>query len=101
MSRRRNGWVDWPSMYWGSMLRADPGAVMQTAGAMGIVPAQRQPREWPRPDAQANALEAARRRSEGKPVLVTCWCERTTVQVTTRDVREGRTGSCGARRCHP
>jgi hypothetical protein len=94
-------WVDYPLYYAGSTLRADRLSVAATAGAMGIVPKEHRPREWPRPDAQANALEAARRRREGRPVLVTCWCERTTVQVTTRDVREGRTASCGKPRCHP
>jgi hypothetical protein len=32
--------------------------------------------------------------------LVTCWCEDTRVMVPVRDIRAGRTRSCGEVWCH-
>lgn len=31
----------------------------------------------------------------------TCWCERSTVDVTPQQIRAGVTGSCGHRDCRP
>lgn len=43
---------------------------------------------------------AVRARPSGE-LLVTCWCEDALVSVPALDVREGRTYSCGLRKCMP
>lgn len=43
----------------------------------------------------------ARFRLSRQPLDALCWCEAALVKVRPRDVRAGRTGSCGAPGCRP
>jgi hypothetical protein len=82
-------WLDWPSVNQGSRLTANPTYLsLSTSSAIVPKPTGGDPNPH-------------RHQATGRRVLVTCWCERTTVMVLLDQVMAGRTGTCGQRRCGP